>query len=94
MSTRRNGILNVLSYFAVVFVGIALLLSQLLGNISALAQVANALNILAQLMAYIVVICHSYGYASARGRWWLAVWVVAVVLLAIFFVWGSISLFK
>ena len=100
MSTSRANILHVLSYFAVVFAGIALLLSVLLGKINGMATIANAMNILAQFMAYIVVICQSFGYARARGTrgghsvWWLVIWAVAVVLLVVFFVWGSYNLFK
>ena len=95
-TTRRSNILHVLSYFAVVFVGVALLLSVILSkiNVDALAVVANALNVLAQLMAYIVIIAHSFGYARSHGTWWLVAWAVAVVLIVVFFAWGSISLFN
>lgn len=100
MSTSRANIMHVLSYFAVVFAGIALLLSVLLGKISSMAAVAHALDILAQFMAYIVVICQSFGYARARGVrggrsvWWLVIWAVAAALLVVFFVWNSYNLFK
>ena len=100
MSTRREDILHVMSYFAVVFAGIALLLSVLLGKIDSMATVAHALDILAQFMAYIVVICQSFGYARARGMrggrsvWWLVVWACAAVLLIVFFAWNSYNLFK
>ena len=90
-STRRTGILNVLSYLAVVGVGIALLLSWLLNMVGVTAQVVGALNILAQVLAYIVVACHSFGYARARGTWWLVVWAVAIVLIVVFLVLGNIS---
>lgn len=90
MSTRRTGILNVLSYLSVVGVGIALLLSWILNVVGMTAQVVGALNILAQVLAYIVVACHSFGYAQARGRWWLVVWAVAVVLIVVFLVLGNI----
>lgn len=93
-STRRTSILNVLSYFSVVFVGIALLLSWVFSKIGGgLGPVVGALNILAQVMAYIVVAFHSYGFARARGTWWLVVWAVAVVLIVVFLVLGNIALF-
>ena len=91
-TTRRTGILNILSYLAVVFVGIALLMSWLLNLVGVTAQVVSALNILAQVLAYFVVACHSYGYARARGRGWLIVWVVAIVLTVVFLVLGNINL--
>ena len=91
MSTSKTSILNVLSYCSVVFVGIALLLSWLLSVFDVTASVVNALNVLAQVMAYIVVACHSFGYARARGTWWLVAWAVAVVLIVVFLVLGNIS---
>lgn len=90
-STRRTGILSVLSYLAVVGVGIALLLSWLLNMVGVTAQVVGALNILAQVMAYIVVAFHSYGFARSHGTWWLVVWAVAIVLIVVFLVLGNIS---
>lgn len=87
-STSRTGILNIMSYLAVVGVGIALLLSWLLNVVGVTAAVVSALNILAQVLAYIVVACHSFGYAKARGTWWLVVWAVAIVLIVVFLVLG------
>ncbi len=90
MSTRRTGLLSILSYLAVVGVGIALLLSWLLNMVGVTAQVVGALNILAQVLAYFVVACHSFGYARARGTWWLVVWAAAIVLIVVFLVLGNI----
>ncbi len=91
MSTTRRGCLNMLSYLAIVFVGVALLLQAIFNMVGLSAQIVNALNILAQVMAYIVVAFYSFGYARARGTWWLVVWAVAVVLIVVFLVLGNIS---
>jgi len=90
-TTRRTGVLNMLSYLAIVGVGIALLLSWLLNMVGVTAQVVSALNILAQVLAYFVVACYSFSYARARGTWWLVVWAVAIVLIVVFLVLGNIS---
>ena len=91
MSTTRSGFLKMLSYLAIVFVGIALLLQAIFNLMGLSAQIVNALNILAQVMAYIVVAVNSFGYARARGTWWLVVWAVAVVLIVVFLVLGNLS---
>ena len=92
MSTTKRGFLNGLSYWAIVFVGIALLLQAIFNviNISASGTIVSALNILAQVMAYIVVAFYSFGYARSRGTWWLVAWAVAVVLIVVFLVLGNI----
>ncbi|MBO5229603.1 MAG: hypothetical protein J6B20_02300 [Clostridia bacterium] len=92
MSSTRSSILSVLSYLSVVGVGIALLLSWIFQMVGLTAQVVSALNILAEVLAYIVVACYSFGYARRRGGWWLAVWVVAVVLIVVFLVLGNLNI--
>lgn len=87
-STRRVNLLNVLSYVAVVMVGVALLLGLIFkGNAG---SVAGALNLIAQCLAYLVVACYSFSYARAKGIWWLIAWVVAVVLIVVCLVVGNI----
>ena len=91
MSSKSN-LLSVLSYLSVVGVGVALLLSWIFQMVGLTAQVVNALNILAEVLAYIVVACYSFGYARRRGGWWLAFWVVAVVLIVVFLVLGNLNI--
>ena len=93
-TTRRAGFLNMLSYLAIVGVGIALLLSWLLNMVGVTAQIVSALNILAQALAYFVVACYSFSYARARGTWWLVVWAITIVLIVVFLVLGNVSFRK
>ena len=90
-TTRRAGVLSMLSYLAVVGVGLALLLSWLLKMVGVTAQVVSALNILAQALAYFVVACYSFSFARARGTWWLVVWAAAIVLIVVFLVLGKVQ---
>lgn len=83
-STRRTNILNVLSYVSVICVGLALLIGWLLSFINGAGTVAAAFNIIAEVLAYIVVACYSFSFARAKGIWWLIAWVVAVVLIVVF----------
>jgi len=88
--SSRSSLLSVLSYLSVVGVGVALLLSWIFQMVGLTAQVVNALKILAEVMAYIVVAFHSFGYARRRGGWWLVIWAVAVVLIVVFLVLGNV----
>ena len=90
--SSKSSLLSVLSYLSVVGVGVALLLSWIFQMVGLTAQVVNALNILAEVLAYIVVACYSFGYARRRGGWWLAFWVVAVVLIVVFLVLGNLNI--
>lgn len=90
--SSRSSILNVLSYLSIVGVGLVLLLSWVFEMVGLTAQVVSALKLLAEVLAYIVVACHSFGYARARGGWWLAIWVVAIVLIVVFLVLGNMNI--
>lgn len=90
--SSKSSLLSVLSYLSVVGVGVALLLSWIFQMVGLTAQVVNALNILAEVLAYIVVACYSFGYARRRGGWWLAFWVVAVVLIVVFLILGNLNI--
>lgn len=89
-STRRVNLLNVLSYVAVIMVGVALLLSWVFKAAGLTGQLVGALNLIAQCLAYLVVACYSFSFARAKGIWWLIAWVVAVVLIVVFLVLGNI----
>ena len=90
--SSKSSLLSVLSYLSVVGVGVALLLSWIFQMVGLTAQVVNALNIIAEVLAYIVVACYSFGYARRRGGWWLAFWVVAVVMIVVFLVLGNLNI--
>jgi len=92
MSSTRSGLLNVLSYLSIVGVGLVLLISWIFEMVGLTAQVVSAVKLLAEVLAYIVVACHSFGYARRRGGWWLAVWVVAIVLIVVFLVLGNMNI--
>lgn len=83
-STRRVNLLNLLSYFAVIMVGVALLVSWALGFIDGAGKVAGALRVIAEVLSYVVLACYSFSFARAKGVWWLVAWAVAVVLIVVF----------
>ena len=84
---ERAKLLHVLSYIAVIAVGIALLLGAAFARWDIGDQgFAGALATIAQVLAYIVVACYSFSYARAKNIWYLIAWVVAVVLIVIAFI--------
>ncbi len=85
-TVRRTNMLNVLSYVAVICIGIALALSWILAqiNINGGSTVVNALDIIARFLSYFVVACYSYRYAKVKGMAYLIAWIVAIVLIIVF----------
>ena len=73
-----NKIFRVLSFWAVVFIALALIFSKIIPSIgSALQDIGNVL-------AYIVVLASSFSYAwYKRNLWYFVAWVVALVLIVV-----------
>jgi heme/copper-type cytochrome/quinol oxidase subunit 4 len=78
---ERVRFLNMLAYFAVAAIGLALLAAWLLKD----GQIGGALSIIASVLADIVVACYAFFYAkSKRNIAWMIVWALAVILIIVF----------
>ena len=89
--TRRSAwwdtFMGFLSYVAVIFIGIALLISSLIAE----GSVTQALDTIALLLSVIVVGFLSFFFAARRAHnriWWLISWAVAVTLIVVAFILG------
>ena len=74
---------NLLSYIAVIFVGVALILQKVLDG----GQIAQILKMIAEIFAYVILAISSFAYArSRRSIIFVLVWVVAVVLIIVSYI--------
>ena len=81
-TTSLWGVLNIISFAAVICVGISLLLSRVgLGG-----RVSGALSTIAQVISYVVLIAFSCFYISKRRNLalWI-IWIISVVLIVVSF---------
>ncbi|MCL2756010.1 MAG: hypothetical protein FWE45_03070 [Firmicutes bacterium] len=83
---RGSALLNLLSFIAVVFVGIALLISLIFNWAGGSESVSGAFSTIASVLALIVVGFYSFIYVRARRNlvMWIF-WVVAVVLIVLYY---------
>ena len=78
-----RGIMNFISYIAVFFIGVALLLQVCFKSNS----FSTAFQMVAECLAYFVVSVSGFFYAkSKRSIWYLICWLIAVVLIVVFIV--------
>lgn len=90
-TVKKTNVLHMLSYVAVIAVGLALVLSYLFKLFGLTTQLVGALNLIAQCLAYFVVACYSFSFAkSIRNKLGLIAWFVAVVLIVVFLILGYI----
>ena len=87
MSNRGwRGFMNFLAFIAIIFIGAALLISALLNE----GDFSRALNVIANVLAYIVVAFYSFWYAARKWErkqiWFMIAWTVAVVLIVVYLI--------
>ncbi|MBR2909596.1 MAG: hypothetical protein IKC11_04540 [Clostridia bacterium] len=82
-TTSLWGVLNIVSFAAVICVGVSLLLSRVgLGG-----RVSGALSTIAQVISYVVLIAFSCFYIAKRRNLTLwIIWIISVVLIVISFI--------
>ncbi len=75
---------NILAYVAVVLVGVALLIQALIkGN----NEVSGIIKMVADIIAYAILIMCSFTYAkSRRSVVFLIIWVIAVILIVVSYI--------
>lgn len=77
--------LNVLAYISIVLVAAALVLSKILGWAKAGADVASAVRLIANILAYFVTAIAAFYYVrSKKNIWFTIVYIVALVLIIVF----------
>lgn len=78
---------NLLSYFAIAFIALALVINKILGALSVGAALSNALTLIAQIIAYAITAVFAFFYAkSKRNIAWMIIYIIAVILIIIFIV--------
>ncbi len=82
-STISTGyIMNLLSFIAVCFCGVALFIAMVLGKLGISASFCGLLQKIANILGWLVLCVISYRYIKHRRRIWLwVVWAIAIVMI-------------
>ena len=77
-----NYIMNLLSFIAVCFCGVALFIAMILGKFGISASICGMLQKIANILGWSVLCLVSFRYISHRRKIWLwVVWAVAIVMI-------------
>ena len=88
---KGKSIVSFLSYIAIAFIAVALILGKILGAVGLSSTVVGALNIIAQVIAYAITAVYAFAYAKSRKSiGWMVAYIIFVVAIIIFLVLGSI----
>ena len=92
-------VLDCLSYFAIIFIAIALIFRLAFQNYA--TEVAGAFQSIGESLAYVICILLGFYWTmrqkgsgwNKRNMWWLICWIVATVIIIVFYILG-ITLIK
>ena len=81
-------ICKVLSFIAVMIMGLGIAIGVVLGFFDACAQFGYWLKSIATTIGLIALCWYSYYEARLHGKTWFTLWIVAVVLIVVFSILG------
>ena len=88
---KGKSFVSFLSYIAIAFIAIALILGKILGAVGLSSTVVGALNLIAQIIAYAITAVYAFAYAKSRKSiGWMVAYIIFVVAIIIFWVLGNI----
>ncbi len=86
---KGKSVVNFLSYIAIAFVAVALILARVFGWIGGLDNVVRAMELIAQIIAYAITAVFAFYYAKSRKQiGWMIAYVIFVVVIVVFLVLG------
>ena len=77
---------NFLAYISIALIAVALFLGKILGWLIS-PNIVNALNIVAQVIAYSITAAYAFIYAkSKRSNAWMVAYIIFVIVIIVFMV--------
>ena len=81
---KGKAFVSLLSYFAIAFIAVALVVGKLLGWLVH-PNVLNALILVAQIVAYTITAVYAFGFAkSKKSIGWMIAYIIFVILIIVF----------
>ncbi len=90
---KGKSVVNFLSYIAIAFVAVALILVQIFSHLKwgGANGLINALNLIAQIIAYAITAFFAFWYAKSRKSiGWMIAYVIFVIVIIVFLVINSL----
>lgn len=90
---KGKSFVSLMSYIAIAFIAVALILSKLLGWLVNPA-IASSLTLIAQIIAYAITAVFAFSFAkSKRSMGWMIAYVIFVILIVVFTILNFTAIF-
>ncbi|MBR6778994.1 MAG: hypothetical protein IKM43_02445 [Clostridia bacterium] len=91
---KGKQVVNFLAYISIAFIALALILGKLLGWLIN-PNVLNALNLIAQIIAYTITAIYAFSFAKGKkSKGWMIAYVIFVILIVVFTILNTATIFK
>lgn len=88
---KGKSFISFISYIAIAFIAVALILSKIFSAVGLTSSVIGALNLIAQVIAYSITAVYAFGFAkSKKSIGWMVAYIIFVIAIIVFLVLGSI----
>ena len=88
---KGKAFVNLMSFIAIAFIAVALLLSKILGAFEITSKIVPALELIAQIIAYTITAVYAFAFVKAkRSMGWMIAYVLCVIVIVVFLVLGNI----
>ena len=86
---KGKGFVNLLAYFAVAFIAVALILTKIFSAFPKLMAVTEVLTLVAQVIAYSITAVYAFYFAKSKKHIaWMVCYILFVIAIIVFFVLG------
>ena len=88
---KGKAFVSFMSYIAIAFIAVALILGKLLSFFGLSSSVIGALNLIAQVIAYTITAIYAFAFAkSKKSIGWMIAYVIFVIAIIVFLVLGNV----
>ena len=88
---KGKSLVSFLSYIAIAFIAVALILGKILSAVGLSSSIVGALNLIAQAIAYTITAVYAFAYAKSKNSaGWMIAYVVFVIAIVVFLILGNV----
>lgn len=83
---KNRDMFSAISFYAILFAGIAIFVSKLLVKLAIFAQIATICDLIASLLVYFVVAVSAFNFIRGKKIGYFIIYIICVVLIVVAYV--------
>ena len=89
---KGKSLVSFLSYIAIAFIAVALILGKILAVIKVNSGVVDALSLIAQVIAYSITAVYAFAFAKSKKHiGWMIAYIIFVIAIIVFLVLANVG---